>query len=156
MEHCSPSMETKLQSMVGFEDVVDEQDSLKLIKLLWKAYFEQDGTKQAILEIVEANKRLMLCWQKPGMSIDTYTREFKACIEVCEAVGSGIGISGPSTKLACNAAGLDHEALNTSVEGDKIAQLNKMDKAGRLLYFVALNFKGLNKGRYDALQKRVP
>ncbi len=55
-------METKLQSMVGFKEVVEEQDGLKLIKLLQKAYFEQDGTKQAILEIVKADKRLMLCW----------------------------------------------------------------------------------------------
>ncbi len=61
MEHYSPSMETKLQSMVGYEDVVDKQDGLELIKLLQKAYFEQDGTKQAILEIIEAHKRLMLC-----------------------------------------------------------------------------------------------
>ncbi len=30
-----------------------------------------------------------------------------------------------------------------------------MEKAGRLLYFVALHFKGLNKGRYIVLQKRV-
>ncbi len=56
MEHCSPSMETKLQSMDGFEAVEEDQDGLELIKLLWKAYFEQDGTEQAILEIVKANK----------------------------------------------------------------------------------------------------
>ncbi len=52
MEHCSPSMETKLQSMDGYEAAVEDQDSLELIKLLRKAYFEQDGTKQAILDIV--------------------------------------------------------------------------------------------------------
>ncbi len=45
MEHCSPSMETKLQSMDGFEAVEEDQDGLELIKLLRKAYFEQDGTK---------------------------------------------------------------------------------------------------------------
>ncbi len=70
MEHCSPSMETKLQSMDGFEAVEIDQDGLEFIKLLQKAYFEQDGTKQAILEIIETDKRLMLCWQKPGMSIN--------------------------------------------------------------------------------------
>ncbi len=85
------------------------------------------------------------------MSIDTYTREFKACIEVCEAVRSGIGISGPSTKLACDAAGLDYEALKVLLKGDKITQLKKMEKAGQLLYFAALHFEGLNKGRYGAL-----
>ncbi len=37
MEHCSPSMETKLQSMDGFEAVEEDQDGLELIKLLRKA-----------------------------------------------------------------------------------------------------------------------
>ncbi len=87
MQHCSPSMETKLQSMDRYEAVEEDQDGLEIIKLLRKAYFEQDSTKQAILEIVKADKRLMLCWQKPGMTIALYTREFKACVEVCEAVG---------------------------------------------------------------------
>ncbi len=43
--------------MDGYETVEKDQDGLKLIKLLRKAYFEKDGTKQAILEIVEAYKR---------------------------------------------------------------------------------------------------
>ena len=34
MQHCSPSMETKLQSMEGFEAVEEDQDGLELIKLL--------------------------------------------------------------------------------------------------------------------------
>ncbi len=85
------------------------------------------------------------------MSIDTYTREFKVCIEVYKAVGSGIGISGPSMKLACDAAGLDYEALKIALDGNLIIQLRKMEKAGRSLYFAALHFEGLNKGRYGAL-----
>ena len=60
--HSSPSMETKLESMPDFETVKLEQDGIGLIKLLRKTFFEQDGTKQAMLEIVEADKRLMLCW----------------------------------------------------------------------------------------------
>ena len=152
MQHCSPSMETKLQSMVGYETMQNDLDGLELVKMLRKAYFEQDGTKQAILEIVEADKRLMLCWQKPGMTIDSYTREYKACIEVCEAVGSGIGISAPSTKLACEAVGNDYDTLKAS---DDVITFKRMEMSGQAMYFAALHFEGLNRTRYGALQKRV-
>ncbi len=41
------------------------------------------------------------------MVIDSYTRKFKACVEVCEAVGSGIRVIAPSRKLTCKMAGDD-------------------------------------------------
>ncbi len=85
------------------------------------------------------------------MSINAYTREFKACIEVCEAVGSGIGVSKPSMKLAYVAAALDYDALKISLDGKMILKLKKMEKSGRSLYFEALHFEGLIKGRYGAL-----
>ena len=147
MQHCSPSMETKLQSMVGYETMQNDLDGLELVKMLRKAYFEQDGTKQAILEIVEADKRLMLCWQKPGMTIDSYTREYKACIEVCEAVGSGIGISAPSTKLACEAVGNDYDTLKAS---DDVITFKRMEMSGQAMYFAALHFEGLNRKLFFA------
>ncbi len=93
MLYCSLSIETKLESMAG--------DGLRFIQLLWKAHFEKDGTKQVMLEIAEVVKRLMLCWQKPGMMIDTYTMDLKAKIKVCKAVRSAIDISEATTKLAC-------------------------------------------------------
>ena len=131
MLHCSPSMETKLESMAGFEAVVNDLDGLGLIKLLRKAYFEQDGTKQAMLEIVEADKRLMLCWQKPGMTIDTYTRDFKAKINVREAVGSAIGVSDTTAKLACSAEGENYNTLVLSNDADDTESLAKMQQLGR-------------------------
>ncbi len=85
------------------------------------------------------------------MLINAYTPKFKACIEVCKGVESGIGMSGPSTKLACVAAGLDYDALKISLNGDRIIELRKMEKSGRSLYFAALHFEGLNKGRYSVL-----
>ncbi len=93
----------------------------------------------------------MLCWQRPGLLIDSYTREVKACIEVCKAVGSGIGVSGPSTKLACKAAGLDYEALKILLNGENIIKLKKMEKTRQSLYLVALHFEGLDRARYGAL-----
>ncbi len=71
MLHCSPLMETKLEIMARFEAVQNNLDGLGLTQLLRKPYFEQDDTKQAMLKIVEVDKWLMLCWQKPGMILNT-------------------------------------------------------------------------------------
>ncbi len=46
-----------------------------------------------MVDIVEANKRLLLYWQKPGMTLDAYTRDFKAKIDMYEEVWSRIGIN---------------------------------------------------------------
>ncbi len=88
--HTSPAMETKLESMPEYEGIISSQDGLRLIKLLKKIYFEQDGSKQQLSEIVYVDKRLMLCWQRPSITIDEYTREFKARVQMCNELDSGI------------------------------------------------------------------
>ncbi len=35
-----------------------------------------------MLEIIEADKRLMLYWKKPGMTINAYTADCKAKVNV--------------------------------------------------------------------------
>ncbi len=84
-------MKTKLESMPDYKTIISSQDGLGLIELLKKIYFEQDGSKQRLAEIVNADKRLMLCCQRPGMTIDEYTREFKARIQMCNDLESDIG-----------------------------------------------------------------
>ena len=89
------------------------------------------------------------------MTIDAYTRNFKAKIDVCEAVGSAIGASDTTTKLACSAEGEDYSALVMSDEEADTATLARMQQLGQDRYLAALHFEGLNKARYGALQKRV-
>ncbi len=71
-------MEMKLGSMSTYKGIVSLQDGLGLMELLKNVYVEQYDLKQQLVEIVDADKRLMLCWQRPCMIIDKYTREFKA------------------------------------------------------------------------------
>ena len=61
--HMSRVMETKLESMQDYDGIVTTQDGLRLIDLLKKIHFEQDGSKQRLAEIVNADKWMMLCWQ---------------------------------------------------------------------------------------------
>ncbi len=75
------------------------------------------------------------------MMINTFTREFKACIGVCMAVRIGIGISKPSTKLACITAGNNYDELKASVKGADIAAFKMMEANRQTLYFAALHFE---------------
>ncbi len=61
------------------------------------------------------------------MTIDAYTRDFKARIEVCKTVESNIGISNSSTKMACKSAGHDYNTLVSSINGADIATLKTME-----------------------------
>ena len=124
-------METKLESMAGFEAVMNNLDGLELINLLRKAHFKQDGKKQAMLEIVEADKRLMLCWQKPGMLIDAYTRDFKAKVGMYKTVGSAIDISDATEKLVCSAAGEKCNSLVLINSANNMTALAKIHQLGR-------------------------
>ncbi len=88
--HTLLAMETKLESMSTHETIISSQGGLGLIKILKNIYFKQDGSKQQLAEIVDADKRLMLCWQQPGMTIDEYMREFKARFQMSNELNSNI------------------------------------------------------------------
>ena len=89
--HCSPTMKTKLCGMEGWAEVEDDQSGIRMIKLLHRVYFDTDGSKQSVREMVLADKKLLLCYQKKDWSLDDYTREFFAREEVCEEIGSTPG-----------------------------------------------------------------
>ena len=84
--HCAPNMKTKLCGMEGWTDIKESQDGIKMVKLLHRVYFDTDGSKQSMREIVLADEKLYLCFQKKEWSIDEYTREFQARQEVCQEI----------------------------------------------------------------------
>ncbi len=78
------------------------------------------------------------------MTIYTYTRDFKAKVNVCNVVGSAIGISKAMTKLACTSAGADYNTLLVSSDhGDKPMRWDR--------HLASLYFEGLNRTRYSTL-----
>ena len=69
-------MKQKLRGIPEWEAINKDQDGISLIKLLHKVYFDTDGPKQFIWEIMTAYKKIFLCFQKKEWSLDEYTREF--------------------------------------------------------------------------------
>ena len=84
-------METRLCRMEGWTDIEELQDRIKMVKLLHRVYFDTDGSKQSMREMVLADKKLYLCFQKKEWSFDKYTREFQARQQVCQEIGSTPG-----------------------------------------------------------------
>ena len=141
--------------MPTYEGYVSSQDGLGLIELLKNIYFEQDRSKQWLADIVDADKRLMLCWQQPGMTIDEYTREFKARVQMCEELDSNIGHNVELQKLVCKEQSLTYTTviLNTTNSGKE--RWRKIKQTARDQYLAMLHFDGLNQNAYGDLQLEI-
>ena len=107
LSHCTPSMRGKLQGMETWTVIEEKMDGLGLIKLLQDITFQQDGSKQSILEIVEAVRSLYVCFQRKDQSLEDYTKEFKMRLQVIETLGISVGEDNASVKLICAEEGLD-------------------------------------------------
>jgi len=100
--------------MKTWSEIDESQDGLKLIKLIQDITHKRDETAQAMLDVVRANKELMLCIQSEHMSLASYLAEFKARVEVIKGAGGKPGLHGAAIKLVSNKKGLTLDALNTS------------------------------------------
>ena len=106
LSHCTPNMETKLQGMETWPIVEDEQDGLKLTIIICNIVHRRDETSKAILDIVRADKELMLCHQKEHQSLTQYVAESKARIAVIEGAGGYPGQHAAAEKLVAEEQGL--------------------------------------------------
>ena len=127
--HCAPTMKTKLCGMEGWTEVEDAQDGIRMIKLLHRVYFDTDGSKQSMREMVLADKKLYLCFQKKEWSLNEYTREFLARQEVCEEIGSTPGKCLESVQLAATVGGQNYDVLMESTNEDDVAAIQGYIKA---------------------------
>ncbi len=84
------------------------------------------------------------------MTINAYTRNFKK-IGVRKALGSAIGISKTTTKLACTSTGRYYNAISTSSDNDGNEMLAKIQQLGQDRYLTALHSEGLDQTRYGTL-----
>ena len=148
-------MKTKLCEMEGWIDIEETQDGIHMIKFLHRVYFDTDGSKQSMREMVLADKKLYLCYQKKDWSLDDYTREFIAREEVCEEIGSTPGKCLESARLASIADGENYDTLAGSDDADDIAATKRYIKVGQQRYLVALHFEGLNNVFYSELKQEV-
>ena len=114
-------MKTKLRGMEGWTELKESQDGVAMVKLLHRVYFDTDGSKQSMREMVLADKKLYLCFQKKEWSLNKYTREFQARHKVCEEIGSSPGECLKSARLAASADGVNYNELANSDTPEDVA-----------------------------------
>ena len=104
ISHCSPKMETKLQGMKTWSNINDSQNGLKLTTLIHDVTHKQDETAKAmmILDMIRANKGLMLCTQSKHMLLTSYLAKCKARVEVIKGAGGKTGHHNAAIKLVCD------------------------------------------------------
>ncbi len=158
LKHCDPSMKMKLESTADFQRIEDEQDGIGLLKLLHSIYFQHDGAKQNIMELVKTEKKLFLIYQGKNESLDSYTRNFKALLETAKESGVAPGRNDTTAKLACAAGGADWDSVTSLAEqGDAEAKkaLEEIRKEGQERFLAALHFDGLNHVAYANVKSDV-
>ena len=124
-------MKTKLRGMEGWTDIKESQDRSKMVKLLHRAYFDTDGSKQSMREMVLADKKLYLCYQKKEWSLDECTREFNAIQEVCQEIGSTPGECLESARLFAKAEGVSYDKLVRSDDPEDVEAKKGYIRAGQ-------------------------
>ena len=104
-------------------------------------------------EMVLADKKLYLCFQKKDWTLDEYTREFQARLEVCKEIGSAPGQDAESARIVARADGEDYDAL--AGNQDNIERMKGYLAAGQKQYLAALHFEGLNNVHFSELKQEV-
>ena len=95
-------METKLQGMKTWSDIDETQYGLMLIKLIRDITHKRDETAQAMLDVVRADKELVLCIQSEHMLLTSYLAKFKARVETIKGAGGKPGLHDAAIKLICD------------------------------------------------------
>ncbi len=74
LKHCDPSMKMKLELTANFQQIEEKQDGTEFLKLLHSIYFQHDGAKQNIMELVKLKKNYSL-YIRQRTSLSTRTQE---------------------------------------------------------------------------------
>ncbi len=74
---------------------------MAFLKLLHLIYFQHNGAKQNIMELVKTEKTLFLIFQGKGESLDSYMRNFKALLETAKESGIAPGLCNKMAKIGC-------------------------------------------------------
>ena len=89
------------------------------------------------------------------MTIDEYTREFKARVQMCDELNSDIGHNVEVQKAVCGEQTLTYTnvIVDTTQQGKE--RWKKIKQTARDRYLAMLHFDGLNRNAYGDLQVEI-
>ena len=142
-------MMQKLRTHADWDQVGDDMDGVGLsILIRYHCHRKGAGKKQHILNLVQANKAVFLCWQR-FMPIVTYHETFLCTLEVSAEAGLRSGYSVASMNMVL-------EEQRTDPYGNIDEQTKgAAAKEGERRFLAALFFSGLSDSKYKELKYNV-
>ena len=76
LEHCPPDLEEVLKTLSSWTKVHDDQDAIKLLKMVRNVALDQTETKQTVMSYVESSYELFTFHQDKHDTLDKYSIMF--------------------------------------------------------------------------------
>jgi hypothetical protein len=148
--YCSPATVTAMKSMKDYTKCRDNQDGIGLLALIQSVSFNKNASKgnHRMLDLVKADKKVYLMYQKANETPSEYIQSFQAMIKLVEAVGGEIGGGEHVYKYLADIEGVDITTLTGNA-------LTEFKKQATELYQVSLCFDSINKERYGPVKNRI-
>ena len=121
--HCSPATVTAMKSMKDYTRCRDDQDGIGLLALIQSVTFNKNASEgnHGMLDLVRADKKAYLTYQKASKTPNEYIQSFQAIIKSVEAVGGEIGGGEHVHKYLADVEGVDL----TKLTGNALAEFKK-------------------------------
>ena len=149
LQHCSPELESKLESMDEWADAKENLASMVLLNMIRKVCHQHDDTKQSVMTAIKSDKDVYTFWQGSAVNNTQYLREFKARIEVVIAGGGDIGLhKGIVDSLIVASGTTDADSITGSKQ-------EAFDVKARAKYLACLFLNGADNTRYHALKTQL-
>ena len=135
--------------MESWDIVEADQEGLFLINILQYITFQKYGINQLMLEVLEADRSLHLCFHRATMNRYAYTTEFKARVQVYDALVLRVGCTEAAAKDVA-----EEDGINMSNPSNANKWKSYFDK-DEVHFQEAMHFTGLNNIIYKGLMAEV-
>ena len=85
--HCPPNLKEVLKTLSTWNVVQDDQDAIRLLKMICNVVHDQTEAKQTVMGFVESIAELFTYHQSEKESDDDYSIMFNAMVELIKANG---------------------------------------------------------------------
>ena len=99
--HCTEELRGVLQGRPGWDNILETQNGVDLVKMLHALHHQQDDSKPEMWEIVQQDRAMPLCAQKPYQSDAAYARALQSTADAINEAGGMAGLTLHATRLVC-------------------------------------------------------
>lgn len=151
--HCTPDFRALLQGRAGWQDTLDRQDGVELVRLIHALHHLQDESKPGMWEIVQQDRALFICTKKQNQTDANFVRAFQSTVDTINEAGGAAGVTPCSLELVCTEQNLVWTSIPDNNEGkEKKLEIQKEESSR---YLACAAFTGLDGRRHGEVKMNV-